>query len=143
MTEAWNVEDLPAYRFEDTPRQPMTDLDAAMSAPSLIAKNTNEEGARAALVGHLRLTAGYRHVQQFGEDVLYLQAAKEIENGAVMVRVFGRVYRMVIAGPHNTNLYGHGPCELCEPDEYTDYQTERAPGSTARTPKITKVRSAR
>lgn len=143
MTEAWNVEDLPAYRFESTPRMPRTDLDAAMSAPSLIANGTDEAGARAALVGHLRLCAGYRHVQQFGEDVLYMQAAKEIEGGAVMVRVFGRVYRLVIAGEHNRNLYGHGPCELCDPDIYTNYQTEMTAGTTTRVPEITKMRSVR
>jgi hypothetical protein len=124
----FNVEDQPAYRFEANGRRPQTDEDAAMSQPDYVARHVDEAGARAALAGRLRLTATYRFIQASHDDLLYLAAAQEVEAGANMVRMYGRVYRIVdmdkCERAREGRLWSHGDCLVCTPVEYTYYRRE-------------------
>jgi hypothetical protein len=127
MTQSWAAEDLPAYMFvprED--RRPMTDEDAAMSAPSKIDEGTDEKGARAALAGRLRLSSTYRFISQAGESPMYLEAAAEILAGARAVQVHGRVYRVRDKEACRTRHW-HGPCEICQPETWTVYPKKEKP----------------
>jgi hypothetical protein len=115
----WHAEDLPAYMFEPKgSRGPMRDEDAAMSSPDKIARLTDEEGARAALIGHLRNSIPY--ATRYNEQHLYLAAIEDIENGERAVQIFGRLYRVRNATACPTR-YWHGPCENCTPKSWTIY----------------------
>lgn len=131
----WNVEDQPAYRFTGNgTRKPWRDEDVAMSQPEYVARGLDEAGARAALAGRLRHSATLTFLQTSGEFTLYLNAAKEVEGGANMVRMFGRVYRIVNSDDcpvaQEGRLWSHGDCHICTPPEYTHYWSQRDTNGT-------------
>lgn len=143
MTRGWIAEDLPAYRFTgDGKSGPQTDEDAAMTAPTRIAVLTDEEGARAALAGHLLLISTF-NIMRFDVPQNYIDAALQIKEGANLVRIHGRMFRIVnMARCANAErMWAHnGPCGNCDPAEYTYYDTKRDAVTHEYTAVITRVK---
>lgn len=118
MSNTWVAEDLPAYMFLPTLRHPMTDENAAMSAPSYHARDVSEDEARAALSRHLHMLSHLKITGMNNDDHWYRAAALEIENGARMVRVRQRVFRLRNTTWCEKGRYHHGACEKCDPKDY-------------------------
>lgn len=121
MTDTWRTEDIPAYQFDGSGRRPMTDYDAAMSAPNVLVKDTTEASARTALIVHL--TRSREYARKYGEASWYDAAIEHILSGGTMVQVGGRGYRIrdteiceVSGGgmPHTT----YQNCPNCLPKRY-------------------------
>jgi hypothetical protein len=95
------AEDIPAYMLHPDERRPMTDEDAAMSAPRTLGKGLTRTEAARVVADHLHGIANMRHVQMAGESPMYRAAATMFEasdathsDTGLTLRIWGRVYRI-------------------------------------------------
>ena len=119
MTNTWRAEDIPAYQIDGSGRRPMTDEDAAMSAPNVLVKDTTREDAQAQLLAHL--TTNREYAKRYNEGEPYTQAMGALTDGASMVRVGGRAYRSRDTAACEK---AHGPyqnCAACLPEKYPKF----------------------
>lgn len=119
MTNTWRAEDIPAYQIDGSGRRPKTDIDAAMSMPNVLVKDATREDAHARLLAHL--TTNREYAKRYNEEDTYTQAMEAIADGANMVRVGGRAYRIRDLAACDK---GHGPyqnCAACFPEDYPKF----------------------
>lgn len=102
----WNAEDIPAG-WENGTHRSNSDYDAAMSWPQTFYRGADGQNARMVLVSKLREYATFNHVVQSGESQMHLDAANSIADGAMNVRIHGRIYR-IRRGVPVTQTYGKG-----------------------------------
>lgn len=102
----WNAEDIPAG-WESGTHRSNSDYDAAMSWPQTFYRGADGQNARMVLVSKLREYSTFNHVVQSGESQMYLDAASSIADGAMNVRIHGRIYRIRRGVPVN-QTYGKG-----------------------------------
>lgn len=119
MTEMWRVEDIPAYQFDGSDRRPWTDEDAAISAPSILIKDTTREHAQARLLAHLMSSREY--AERYGEGDAYTQAMEAVAGGAPMVRVGGRGFRIRDVAVCEKGHSQYQNCPACLPENYPKF----------------------
>jgi hypothetical protein len=119
VTDTWRVEDIPAYQFDGSGRRPMTDEDAAMSAPSVLIRDVTLEEAQRKLFGHL--TANREYAKRRNGDRAYTEAIEALGRGVRMVQVGGRGFRIrdVAACEGEHGLYKN--CAVCTPENHPKF----------------------
>lgn len=118
----WIAEDLPAYLFDSSLPRPRNDVDGAMAGPKAVTDGSMiESRSRGVLVRYLHelSLAGINRAN--GMSHWYVAAGIEIQNGARMVRMAGRVYRLRDTDWCDRGAQFHGMCPSCDPLNYASY----------------------
>lgn len=123
-TGTWTAEDIPAYQFDGKGRRPMTDEDAAMSAPIVLVKEASEKEARTALVLHLHLAKNRSYAERYHEEGAYDEAIRAVMDGAQLVRIRGRGYRIRDTAACEGQHFARQNCPNCLPDTYPHFTRE-------------------
>lgn len=103
-TGTWTAEDVPMYMVDKSQRRPMTDEDAAMSAPNRLGKDLPYREALALVAAHLLKSATYNFIERDGSAEFYRSAAAMFGSAAGTdegyhplefgLQIHGRFYRV-------------------------------------------------